>query len=179
MEQLKNSLFGISVLASPTALSSTLWYFGSHICPHALCTFSKSKWSANKGGPPLKDPAVQLSQCSHVKPKQGCTVTACCTYKIKTANSLIHHFNRIQWIRPNRFNYGITRSPSRTYIAYLCTYICAIHCTESKPSLSGAWGGAKSHCTDSHRDVSSADQTFRNTEIIGGRLQRPQTLSIW
>lgn len=139
MEQLKNSLFGISVFASPTALSSTLWYFGSHICPHALCTFSKSKWSTNKGRPPLKDPAVQLSRCSHVKPKQGCTVTACCTYKLKTANSLIHHFNRIQWIRPNRFNYGIKRSPSRTYIVYLCTYICAIHCTESKPSLSGAW----------------------------------------
>lgn len=54
----------------PTTLS-TPWCFRSHICPHALCTFCRSKWSANKGRPPLKDPAVLLSQCSHVKLNKG------------------------------------------------------------------------------------------------------------
>lgn len=108
---------------------------GAVSAPHALCTFSKSERGANKGRPPLKDPAAPSSQCSHAKAEQGSSVSACCTYKIKTANSLIHRFNRSRRILPNRFNYGIRRPPHKN----VCCVSLYIHCIESNLCLSGEW----------------------------------------
>lgn len=110
------------------------------------------------------------------KTKQGCTVTA----PIKS-RQLIPWF--ITLIASNGFAQiasiiALNPLPQERMLR-ICVHISVHYIALSQTFPVMASGGAKSRCTDLHGDVTSADQTFRNTEIISGGLQRPKTLSIW